>query len=143
MGRAREKSGKTRREGVLFLQQPTRRGMTILEVGANIGVFTVPLARFVGPGGKVIAFEPQRIMFQMLCGNLALNAIDNVFAQRSAVGHSTGSITVPSVDYAKPGNFGAVSLAGSKDREIAPLVTIDSLALPSCHLIKIDVEGME
>jgi FkbM family methyltransferase len=50
--------------------------MTVLEVGANIGVFTVPLARFVHPGGRVIAFEPQRIMYQMLCGNLALNAVD-------------------------------------------------------------------
>jgi FkbM family methyltransferase len=143
IGRALDKYGEISRDEVLFLQQLTRPGMTILEVGANIGVFTVPLARFVGPGGKVIAFEPQRIMFQMLCGNLALNAIDNVFAQNSAVGRSTGSITVPSVDYAKPGNFGAVSLAGSREGEIVPLVTIDSLALPSCHLIKIDVEGME
>src|SRR5260370_29190698 len=82
-------------------------------------------------------------MFQTRCGTLALNAIDNVFAQRRAVGQTTVPITVPSVDYAKPGNFGAVSLAGSREGEIVPLVTIDSLALPSCHLIKIDVEGME
>src|SRR6266436_2893595 len=143
IGRALDKYGEISRVEVLFLQQLTRPGMTVLEVGANIGVFTVPLAHFVRPGGKVIAFEPQRIMFQMLCGNLALNAIDNVFAQNSAVSRSTGSIAVPSVDYAKPGNFGAVSLAGSREGEIVPLVTIDSLALPSCHLIKIDVEGME
>src|SRR5262249_50910351 len=60
-----------------------------------------------------------------------------------AAGRSTGSIAVPSVDYSKPGNFGAVSLARSSQGETVPLVTIDSLALPSCHLIKIDVEGME
>jgi FkbM family methyltransferase len=117
--------------------------MTVLEVGANIGVFTVPLARFVHPGGRVIAFEPQRIMYQMLCGNLALNADDNVVAHNSAAGRSSGSVAVPSVDYGKPGNFGAVSLARSRQGEIVPLVTIDSLALPSCHLIKVDVEGME
>src|SRR5262249_54417426 len=130
------------RDEVMFLQQLTRPGMTVLEVGANIGVFTVPLARFVHPG-RVIAFEPQRIMYQILCGNLALNAIDNVVAHNSAAGRSTGSITVPSVDYTKLGNFGAVSLTGSRQGDIVPLVTIDSLVLPSCHLIKIDVQGME
>ena len=143
IGRALDKYGEISRDEVLFLAQLTRPGMTVLEVGANIGVFTVALARFVRPGGRVIAFEPQRIIYQMLCGNLAINAIDNVVAHNSAAGRSTGSIAVPSVDYTKPGNFGAVSLMGSRQGEIVPLVTIDSLDLPSCHLIKIDVEGME
>jgi protein-L-isoaspartate O-methyltransferase len=62
IGRALDKYGEISRDEVLFLQQLTRPGMTVLEVGANIGVFTVPLARFVHPGGRVIAFEPQRIM---------------------------------------------------------------------------------
>src|SRR5262249_9061914 len=100
-------------------------------------------ARSVRSPGRVIALEPQRIMYQMLCGNLALNAIDNVIAHNCAAGRSTGSIAVPSVDYSKPGNFGAVSLARSSQGDIVALVTIDSLALPSCHLIKVDVEGME
>jgi FkbM family methyltransferase len=143
IGRALDKYGEISRDEVLFLQQLTRPGMTVLEVGANIGVFTVPLARFVHPGGRVIAFEPQRIMYQMLCGNIALNAIDNVVAHNCAAGRSSGSVAVPSVDYSKPGNFGAVSLARSSQGDIVPLVTIDSLALPSCHLIKVDVEGME
>jgi len=143
IGRALDKYGEISRDEVLFLQQLTRPGMTVLEVGANIGVFTVPLARFVHPGGRVIAFEPQRIMYQMLCGNIALNAIDNVVAHNCAAGRSSGSVAVPSVDYGKPGNFGAVSLARSSQGDIVPLVTIDSLALPSCHLIKVDVEGME
>jgi FkbM family methyltransferase len=142
IGRALDKYGEISRDEVLFLQQMTRPGMMVLEVGASIGAFTVPLARFVGPGGRVVAFEPQRIMYQMLCGNLALNAIDNVVAHNSAAGRSNGSIAVPSVDYTKPGNFGGVPL-GSRQGDIVPLVTIDSLALPSCHLIKIDVEGME
>src|SRR5207244_4937791 len=131
IGRALDKYGEISRDEVLFLAQLTRPGMTVLEVGANIGVFTVALARVVRPGGRVIAFEPQRIMYQMLCGNLAIHAIDNVVAHNSAAGRSTGSIAVPSVDYTKPGNFGAVSLTGSRQGEIVPLVTIDSLALPS------------
>src|SRR5215468_2239346 len=133
IGRALDKYGEISRDEVLFLQQLTRPGMTVLEV-ARISVSS--RCRSVGsftPAAGSLLFEPQRIMYQMLCGNLALNAIDNVI----------GSIAVPSVDYSKPGNFGAVSLARSSQGETVPLVTIDSLALPSCHLIKIDVEGME
>src|SRR5262249_9002967 len=64
IGRALDKYGEISRDEVLFLQQLTRPGMTVLEVGANIGVFTVPLARFVHPGGRVIALDPQRIINQ-------------------------------------------------------------------------------
>jgi FkbM family methyltransferase len=142
-GRGLDKYGEVGHGTVRFLSQLIRPGMTILEVGANIGIFTLPLARFVRPGGKVIAFEPQRIIYQMLCGNIALNAIDNIIAHNSAVGCATGSITVPPVEYAQPGNFGGVSMATAGAGEIVPLVTIDSLALPECDFIKIDVEGME
>jgi FkbM family methyltransferase len=112
-------------------------------VGANIGVLTVPFARLVRPGGKVVTFEPQRIIYQMLCGNLALNAIDNVVAHNSAAGRTVGFITVPPIDYAHPGNFGGVSVGACTEGETVPLVTIDSLALPRCDFMKIDVEGME
>src|SRR5260370_7779425 len=87
IGRALDKYGEISRDEVLFLQQLTRPGMTILEVGANIGFFTVPLARFVGPGSKAIAFEPQRTIFQLLSANLSPTPIDNVFAQRSSPCH--------------------------------------------------------
>jgi FkbM family methyltransferase len=142
-GRALDKYGEVSRGEVIFLSQLIRPGMTILDVGANIGLLTLPFARLVRPGGRVIAFEPQRIIYQMLCGNLALNAIDNVVAHNWAVGCQAGSITVPLIDYSLPGNFGGISVGTSAAGETVPLVTIDSLALPKCDLIKIDVEGME
>src|SRR5258708_33505318 len=117
--------------------------MTVVEVGANVGMLTVPLARLAGPGGKVIAFEPQRIVYQMLCGNVALNALSNVIAHNSAAGRAAGSITVPPVDYGNMGNFGGVSLGGSAEGETVALVTIDQLGLAKCDFMKIDVEGME
>jgi FkbM family methyltransferase len=143
IGRALHKYGEISRGEIVFLCQLIRPGMTVVEVGANIGLLTVPFARLVAPGGKVIAFEPQRIVYQMLCGNLALNAIINVFAHNSAIGREPGSITVPPVDYAKVGNFGGVSLRGRKEGETVPLLTIDSLSLDRCDFMKIDVEGME
>jgi FkbM family methyltransferase len=143
IGRALDKYGEVSRSEVIFLSQLIRPGMTILDVGANIGSLTLPFARLVRPGGRVIAFEPQRIVYQMLCGNLALNAIDNVIAHNSAVGHQGGSISVPAIDYTQPENFGGVSVGAAAEGETVPLVTIDSLTLHRCEFVKIDVEGME
>jgi FkbM family methyltransferase len=72
-----------------------------------------------------------------------VNALDNVFVHNSGVGSVPGSITVPSIDYARPGNFGGVSLSASGAGETVPLATIDSLGLQRCDFMKIDVEGME
>jgi FkbM family methyltransferase len=143
IGRALDKYGEISREEIMFLSQLICPGMWVVEVGANIGLLTVPFARLVAPGGKVIAFEPQRIVYQMLCGNLALNAIINAFAYNSAIGLELGSITVPSVDYTKTGNFGGVFLRGWNVGETVPLLTIDSLSLDRCDFMKVDVEGME
>ncbi len=118
-------------------------GQTVLDVGANVGTHTLWLAQAVGPTGLVYAFEPQRIVFQMLCANLALNGILNVRAYQAALGAQAGSITVPPLDYQRPNNFGGVSLDSRGAGESVPLLTVDGLGLQACHLMKVDVEGME
>ena len=118
-------------------------GATVVEVGANIGAHTVELARLVAPGGVVHAFEPQRIVFQTLCANLALNGCVNVFAHHAAVGAAAGEILVPFLPPRRPNNFGGLSLQGATQGEKVPLRTIDSLELSACRLMKIDCEGME
>ena len=65
-----------------LFQRVVRPGQVVVEVGANIGAHTVELARLVGPEGEVHAFEPQRIVFQTLCANLALNQLTNVHARK-------------------------------------------------------------
>lgn len=50
-----------------------RPGDTVLDIGANIGAHTLPLAQLVGPTGRIIAFEPTRFAFKKLQHNLALN----------------------------------------------------------------------
>jgi FkbM family methyltransferase len=123
--------------------QIVRSGALVVEVGANIGAHTVELARLAGRDGEVHAFEPQRIVFQALCANLALNQCANVFARQSAVGERAGFISVPPLDPAVRTNFGGVSLQGVTFGESVPLVTLDSLDLPACQFLKVDVEGME
>lgn len=129
-------------EGELF-RQLVRPGTVVVEVGANIGAHTVALSRMTGPEGKVHAFEPQRIVFQTLCANLALNQCTNVYAHQAGVGAESGSIVVPPTDPATENNFGGISLQTEGEGERVPLVTLDGLGLRACHFLKVDVEGME
>lgn len=124
-------------------RQFVRPGATVVEVGANIGAHTVPLAKMVGSAGAVYAFEPQRIVFQTLCANLALNNLTNVFAFQMAVGESEGSIFVPKLDYGKTNNFGGLALGSYQSGEQVSVTSLDSLNLSSLQLLKLDVEGME
>ena len=120
-----------------------RPGMIAVDVGANIGCHTLLMARLVGAEGAVIAFEPQRVVYQNLCANISLNALTNVYAINSAVGALAGSAAIAEIDYAARGNFGGVSLSDTANGERVQVAVIDALPLENCHLIKIDVEGME
>ncbi len=119
-------------------------GDIAIEVGANIGAHTVYLAQLVGPTGRVYAFEPQRVVFQLLCANIALNEAFNVRSFQAGAGAQAGCLNVPDVNYHAAGsNFGGVSFLEPVEGEAVPLITLDSLSLPSLRLLKIDVEGME
>lgn len=121
------------------------KGDVAVEVGANIGSHTVGIAkRVLGDGGYVIAFEPQRVVFQNLCANIALNSLTNVICYPFAVGEAPGQALIPSLDYSKEGNFGAVSVGVSDRGENVPIVALDSFTnFNKLKLLKIDVEGME
>lgn len=118
-------------------------GMTVIEVGSNIGAHTVPLARSAGPQGVVYAFEPQRITFQTLCANLALNHLTNVVPYHAAAGDKPGSLLVPELKQDATNNFGGLGLGDHQAGFKVPVMTIDSLNPAACHFIKADVEGME
>ena len=120
-----------------------RGGDTVVEAGANVGAHTVPLAQLTQPGGRVIAFEPQRVVFQTLCANVSLNSLLNVHCLQQAIGSQAGSIIVPDLDYRSENNFGGLALGGYTSGEQVALVTIDSLELSACDFIKLDIEGME
>lgn len=122
-----------------------RPGWTVFDCGANIGAHTVAFGQMVGPSGFVFAFEPQRIIYQTLCANIALNHLQNVHAFMVGLGREDGTIAVPSPDPANIENFGAVELGSTNGRhEIVPLLTLNSFAhLPKVHFLKMDIEGME
>jgi len=129
-------------EAAMF-SQLVGNGNIVVEAGANIGAHTVHLANLVGEQGAVYAFEPQRVVFQTLCANLALNQLVNVTARQQGLGRNTSEMVLLNVDPRVENNFGGLSLLQNGQGEKVDIVTIDSLALPRCDLIKVDVEGME
>jgi FkbM family methyltransferase len=143
IGRSLELYGEWSEGEIALFQHLLRAGDIVVEVGANIGTHTIFFARTVGAAGRVLAFEPQRIVFQTLCGNLALNSLTNVHCYAVALGESAGFAQIPVLDHRQPLNFGGVSLSSAAIGEQIQVATLDSFALPQCRLLKIDVEGME
>jgi FkbM family methyltransferase len=122
-----------------------RPGDWAVDIGANIGTVTLPMARAVGSEGRIVAFDPQRLVFQTLCTNLALNGVTNVDAQPLAVSDRREMVSIPALDPLSPHNFGAVAVIDEigTPTESVPAIPLDEWVLPKCRLIKIDVEGME
>jgi FkbM family methyltransferase len=144
IGKAIEKYGEFSAVEMQLLTRLCTQDDFIIEVGANIGGHTVALARHVGPGGAVLTFEPQRLVFQALCANVAINSLRNVHCFWAAAGAEESRINVPELDPTQDNNFGGLSLSGSlPGQSVACLVLDGLLSIPRLKLIKIDVEGME
>jgi FkbM family methyltransferase len=131
-----------------FMRSVVRRGDAVLDVGANIGIFTVPLARWVGPGGHVYAFEPVQEARAGLQDHLILNHVaDRVTIIPDAISDAPGRSSFHTV-----GTSGENTLSPKHSRlptadsiEVS-MTTIDGFCLergiiPS--LVKIDIEGYE
>ena len=85
-------------EANLF-EQIVKPGHVVVEAGANIGAHTVHLAQLAGDKGQVWAFEPQRLVFQLLAGNVALNSLTNVRCLQKCLGDDgEKSLLVPVLD---------------------------------------------
>jgi len=143
IGRSLDVYGEWGEEELTVLGQVLKEGGLVVDVGANIGTHTVALAKRVTRTGAVFALEPQPLTYQLLCANVALNALVNVQCLNAAASDEAGEIRMPVLDPTKPNNFGAVRAEGHTSGRPVPVVKIDDLGLPQCRLIKIDVEGME
>jgi FkbM family methyltransferase len=143
IGRSYDVYGEYSEHEISLLLRLVRPGITVVDVGANIGTHTIPFAKAVGDAGAVVAFEPQRLVFQILCANVALNSLANVRAFQYAVGEEQDTIAVPQLDFSQPHNLGGVELGSHAAGEQVAMIRLDDMELPVCHLLKIDVEGME
>lgn len=124
----------------------------IFDVGANIGTFTTWMAKAF-PKGKVYSFEPQREIFQMLCGNAAINNLYNVYTHNIGLGSNNCLIEFDEANYFKPSDFGTFTLntnacvERTKNSIVVEIFTLDyfveTFKIKKIDLLKIDVEGMD
>ncbi len=112
VGRSLDLYGEYSEAEVTLFIQLLRPGSTAIDAGANIGALTVPIARRVGPSGRVFAYEPQYALSTLLADNLAANGLSNVDLRSSALGARKGTVHVPHLDYSTSNNFGGVALGG-------------------------------
>ena len=144
IGKALQEYGEAHEFELILLRQLCGPGDCVFDVGANIGDHTIPLAQHVGERGFVFAFEPQRVIFQCLCANVALNSLTNVECVHAAAGSSAGSVLIPDIDYSLEDNYGGVEVSRFTEGRPVPQVMLDDyLDAPPVRLVKIDVEGME
>jgi FkbM family methyltransferase len=133
----------------------TNQGSTAIDIGANVGYYTMLLADGVGQNGKVIAFEPNPRIAEMLRMSLSINGyLPRTSVRSEAVsGSSSGSLTFAIPKY-EPKNAGLVFSQTDKDSFVnqfgadvdfteAKLISLDSMNLSNVGVVKVDAEGGE
>lgn len=118
----------------------------ILEGGANVGFHTVQFAKLASKG-KVYAFEPQKLVFNLLSSNILLNnQSHNTNQYRLALGDKSGVLYMQPLSRfdQKDGchNYGGRGLTTQDEGEEVEIITFDSLNIKP-NMIKLDIQGSE
>ena len=118
-------------------------GMSVLDIGANIGFFTMLSAHLVGPEGHVLAVEPNPANARMIEASRRLNGFRHVTVLQVAAGRQPGILAL-NVTHSN-GTTAAVSedLGGILGATTVPVINLDAVAPAAVDFIKIDVEGAE
>jgi FkbM family methyltransferase len=131
-------------EAKLF-QRLTRPGMTVVDVGAYIGYFTLLSSHLVGPTGQVFAFEPEADAYRYLLHNVEANNCRNVVAVRKAVSDTASTATLVR-DPVGPESF-LTSGPQPGQGVVVDAINLDNFFeaqnWPPVHLIKMNIEGWE
>ncbi len=138
--------GEWMEDEILLMGRVLRAGDGVIDVGANIGTHTIPFAKFVGPEGRVLAFEPQPRIVQTLIDNVKMNGLNNVEVIPKVVCENDESYFYVNQEdkEALRGNQAGLSFYGREksDGNISS-VCLDEFIYLNPRLIKIDAEGME
>ena len=143
VGRALEEYGEYSQLELDLLLQFIVEGQTrVVVAGANFGALIPPLAR---KAAEVVAFEPQRVMFQLLSANVVLNDLVNVRTYWGGLGNVPEKIRVPMLSPFETNNFGGYELEMGRGGpgDAVPIYPLDVAPDCDCGLLTIDVEGME
>jgi FkbM family methyltransferase len=129
-----------------------------VDAGANLGFHSIQFGRL---GKKVYSFEPQRYIFNQLSANILFNDLDNIIdAYRVGLGNKEDKKQIWNIEHENWVGGGSHNWGGRgiiqnnyggerairneiRDEDIIDIITLDSLNIPKCDLMKIDVQGYE
>jgi FkbM family methyltransferase len=125
----------------------------VLDVGANMGTFTIPLAKR-NPHLTFHSFEPQRIVYYQLCANTFINGLNNLHCHNFGLSNKRNRFDLAVPDYANETNIGAFSIDEETrkndyecktegEKETMVVFPLDDGQHANVRLIKVDVEGHE
>src|SRR5262249_19679529 len=138
--------GFRRDPGFELVRDLVRPGDTVLDVGANIGLWVLGVARAAGPSAVVHAFEPLPSNFARLSDNLGRNPLGWVRCHRRALADRTGEARFLVPGAANSG-VGSLSDHGRGESLTVAVTTLDAFchhhAIARVHFLKVDVEGAE
>ena len=124
-----------------FIRRYLRPGDAVLDVGTNIGVYSLLAVSQVGPAGRVLAFEPGPEAHRRLTENIRINQLDNVKVHACVLGDHVGVVdflnqcdTTNRMQTAADAGMSVIS---------APLMRLDDMVELDCSLGKMDIEGAE
>lgn len=130
-------------------------GNVVLDIGANVGIYSLLGADIIGDQGKVYAFEPSSITYNTLLENISLNGFKNISAHQLALSDQSGKLKLAKPtnaklthEYADMFNYLDYSSKGeSSDSDFVDVLTVDEFVsshnITKVDFIKIDIEGAE
>ncbi|MBW7943516.1 MAG: FkbM family methyltransferase [Candidatus Kuenenia stuttgartiensis] len=133
-----------------FLRKFLRPTDIFIDVGANLGLYTIIAARIVGKKGKIYSFEPSKVNFERLTRNVQLNHYQNVICVQLALSDAEESreFLVSTDGFGAYNSLGKPSAGERFNTEVVSCLTWDQFAIKNqlidkIALMKIDVEGWE
>jgi len=141
------KWGEYEKNEIRVFKRIVKDGMTVIDVGANVGYYTLLASKLVGLKGRVYSFEPDPYNFTLLKKNVEINKCENVYIFNMAVSEKTGIVKL----YRDSKNYGAHSLIKHVVKNPRDYISVGAVSLDDffkgfespIDVIKIDVQGSE
>jgi FkbM family methyltransferase len=124
-----------------LLRALVRPGMQIVDVGANIGLYSLLCASLTGPSGRVFAFEPDPNLFAALSKNCTANDATNVVPFELAAGSAPGRVPFQRSAFNSGDN--SLDFHGVAPVEVEVVRVDEALPVRRVDFIKVDVQGHE
>jgi FkbM family methyltransferase len=131
-----------------FLASNISKDAVVIDIGANVGTWSLILSEVVGANGKIFAYEPTRSTYDALSKNVAINSRKNIFAFRYALSNNNNQMRLYHDVDSSRNSLGQTRTNDTvAEYEEVSARTLDSLApellIDKLDFIKIDVEGAE